>query len=363
MKIKKILIVSSALTGFGGMETVVRKVIKLLQEDEPEVKIKLYFFNHNHTKEDKTWLEKNENISIESNISNHKLKRFSFSLSLAKEIFTTQPNVMIALDPLSCYIANLARKILFKKIPLLSWSHFSLNKIYRSDYSLRADAHLAISSGIARQLKAMGVPDTKIYTIFNPVSPADIIIPRPSTGTKFLYLGRIQFEEQKRIKDLLDALALVSGDWSLDVVGDGPDLEKCKQYAFSLGISEKITWHGWQPSPWKYIVETIQTVSAAVMTSAYEGFSMVIAETIARGCYFVTSNCPTGPEDIIIEQLNGELYQPGDLQHLQNILQDIVEGKALPEQTNIQTSIKSFYDDIYFSHLKQAIIETMKMSK
>ncbi|SUB83105.1 UDP-D-galactose:(glucosyl)lipopolysaccharide-1,6-D-galactosyltransferase [Pragia fontium] len=363
MDINKIIIVSNALSGFGGTETVVRAVIDFLQRDNPEIKIKLCFINHGNGVENKAWLGNNDNISLTSKISNNKLKRWSISLSLARQVKRYQPDVIIALDPLSCYLSDLSRKFLFKRIPLISWGHSSLNHIYRSAYYLHADAHLAISSGIARQLQDMGIMNQRIHTIFNPTSNTEVTIPRPISETKFLYLGRILFEESKRLKDLLETLAHIKGDWSLDVVGDGADLERCKHYALSLGIAEKVTWHGWQASPWEYINQSIKTVTAQVMTSAYEGFSMTIGEAMSRGIYFVSSNCPTGPEDIIIEHVNGEVYQPGDLQHLQHILQSIVDGKILPESSAIKNSIQKFYDEHYFPRFKAALIESIKKSR
>lgn len=355
MKFRKIIIIGGAISGFGGMETVIKKVIDLMRTEQPSIEIKLFFINHDGIAEDKTWLADNKNITVTSQFRNNKIKRWHYAYTFSRLLKAESPDAIISLDALSCYISDLARKYIFKRTPIISWAHLTLDRLYRPSYFLKADAHLSISSGITRHLIALGASPEQIYTIFNPTSPVEDTIPRPQSGTKFLYLGRVIFEEQKRVKDLLDTLALIKGDWSLDVVGNGRDLELCQNYADALGISHHITWHGWREKPWAYIEETIGSVTAMIMTSAYEGFSMAIGEAMARGIYCISSNCPTGPEDIIIENVNGSIYQLGQLNQLQHILQRLIDTNQLPEQRQIVSSIDQFYDSVYFSKIKNAL--------
>jgi UDP-D-galactose:(glucosyl)LPS alpha-1,6-D-galactosyltransferase len=215
----------------------------------------------------------------------------------------------------------------------------------------KADYHLAISSGIARQLRELYIPQERIFTIYNPVKPAEQIIPRPTSKTIFLYVGRIEFEGQKRVKDLLDALRDVTGNWYLDIFGSGTDLPKCQLYAEKLGLSNRITWHGWMNEPWKYI----KKATSLILTSSYEGFGMVIAEAIAHGVYCISSDCETGPEDLIQEGKNGRLYKSGHLNDLQKLLQNLINNKELPDPVEIQKSIKKFYVGHYYTNFYNAL--------
>ncbi|MGK2888717.1 MAG: hypothetical protein ACSLEN_05225 [Candidatus Malihini olakiniferum] len=47
--------------------------------------------------------------------------------------------------------------------------------------------------------------------IFNPVTPQRIVIPHPTDKAVFIYVGRLEFERQKRLKDMLDAFSGLKG--------------------------------------------------------------------------------------------------------------------------------------------------------
>ena len=58
-----------------------------------------------------------------------------------------------------------------------------------------------------------------------------------------------------------------------------------------------ITWHGWVDKPW----EKINSASCTLLLSKFEGFPMVILESLSYGIPVISSDCPTGPEDLIID--------------------------------------------------------------
>lgn len=115
-------------------------------------------------------------------------------------------------------------------MPVFSWPHFSLDHKKHAEYITCADYHLAISSGIKQQMINRGVPESTINVIFNPVEAKDTVIPGPEEGetATFIYVGRMKFEGQKRVKDLLDGLSQAQGDWKLHVLGDGSDFENAR---------------------------------------------------------------------------------------------------------------------------------------
>jgi UDP-D-galactose:(glucosyl)LPS alpha-1,6-D-galactosyltransferase len=193
----------------------------------------------------------------------------------------------------------------------------------------------------------------RIFTVFNPVAKTGDMIKRPATRTTFIYLGRVIYEGQKRIKDLLTALSKVTGEWTLEVYGDGPDKAKCQAFAEKLGITTKVCWKGYVSNPWGQI----RQATALILSSAYEGMPMVLAEAIARGVYCVSSDCPTGPEDIIVDGVNGELFPTGNVQALQQKLQGIVNGRPLPDQSNMKRSIERLYTGQYYKKLTESLSE------
>jgi len=346
---KKIAFIMPHVTGRGGTENVVRIVMNLLQNSE--FTPKLYLFGGS---EDKTWL-KGVNYS-ETIFSKNKWVRtlqnmlFIFFF-IYRFIRKEKPEMVIATHSITCFVVYWIRKITREKYPIVSWIHFSLKAENVKAGLLRyADYHLAICEGINKQFELLNIPNYKVFVVNNPIIRTQRVINRPKIGTFFLYVGRIEFEGQKRVKDLLDSLQKVEGNWVLQVIGDGADIDKCKKYADQLKISDKVSWNGWKAKPW----DTVNQVTTLVMTSSYEGFGMVLAEAISYGVYCVSSDCEVGPSDIIIPQCNGVLYQTKKVNQLSLILQEIVDGKVLPDPIEIKNSISKFYSENY--------IETFKLS-
>ncbi|MET1249215.1 glycosyltransferase [Sporolactobacillus sp. STCC-11] len=348
---KKILFIMPHVTGKGGTENVMAIVMKLLQKDS-NIRPSLYLFGGS---EDKNWLD-GVNYT-ETTFSDNRIIRtvqnlFSIFICLSGAIRKTKPDMVIATHSITCFVLYWLRKLSGRKFSIVSWVHFSLNVKNVNKALLKyADYHFAICPGIKQQFMEIGTQESKVYVVNNPIYRTEQIILRPKNHTVFLYIGRVIFEGQKRVKDLLESLSLVQGEWSLVVVGDGNDRAQCQKYAEQLHINQRITWYGWLEKPWDIVNE----VTALVLTSEFEGLPMVLAEGISRGVYCVSSDCETGPSDIIKHEVNGELYPPHSVNQLHDILQNIVDRKKLPDQKLIQSSISQMYIEEYMRNFKKAV--------
>lgn len=244
----------------------------------------------------------------------------------------------------------------FINIPLFSWTHFSIKHTYKSKYLLLADKHLSICDEITRQFINLGVNSDDTYTIYNPIKRQNNTISRPDSAS-FIYVGRIMFEGQKNISELFKALSNLKGDWKLHMIGSGEhdDIDKLKKLSREDSFDDRVVWHGWQTNPWQYIEENIKLVTSLVITSNYEGFGMVIAEANSYGIYAISSNCPTGPSDIITPKINGDLYQCGDISSLTGKLQSLIDNPNLPDSSDIKLSVENFYLENYVANLKNIL--------
>ncbi|WP_170684982.1 glycosyltransferase, partial [Escherichia coli] len=74
-----------------------------------------------------------------------------------------------------------------------------------------------------------------------------------------------------------------------------------------------MVWHGCQKHPWKVVRQDIKKVSALLLTSSFEGFPMTLLESMSWGIPCISADCVSGPGDIIQPDVNGHLYQPGDI--------------------------------------------------
>ncbi|WP_249226360.1 glycosyltransferase [Entomohabitans teleogrylli] len=334
--------------GYGGMERVTSRVIRLLNSADG-VEASVFLFDEGE-EQDRQWLNGIPYKIHKSLIGNHKLRRIAHASALARYIAKVKPDIIITLNTIPCLISRLAIRFSLRNIKLLSWIHLPPLDRYRPYYLMKADYHLAISNEIRRQLMELGAAENDIATVFNPVAHSDAWTEK-APSARFIYIGRVHFEDQKRLKDLLSACALLNGEWHLDVIGDGPDREQCQAYAVACGVSQNITWHRWQRDPWQYVRENVGNVSALLLTSAHEGFPLILLEALSRGIWCISSDCVSGPGEIIQPGLNGELFPPRDTTALARKMQEIIDGRQLSSPAVIQESVVRFYEENYLAHL------------
>jgi UDP-D-galactose:(glucosyl)LPS alpha-1,6-D-galactosyltransferase len=111
--------------------------------------------------------------------------------------------------------------------------------------------------------------------------------------------------------------------WKLRIIGKGPDGKKLKELTKKLGIEERVIWEGFKENPYKDLKE----VKALLLTSRYEGLPLVLIEANVRGIPFISSNCFSGPEDIVTEGVNGYLYQEGNIEDFVNKIEKVIKGE------------------------------------
>ena len=202
------------------------------------------------------------------------------------------------------------------KIPVISWLHNPPGTFYDSHLINYADLHFAISQGILSDIKSI-VNSDNVYWISNPIIETSQRIEQSSEIT-FLAISRLE-NKQKRIDVLLKALSQFTKPWNLRIFGTGPDEEILKNMATNIGIAENVTWEGWRNDPWK----EINNATALVLSSDYEGYGLVIGESMARGLPVISSDCHAGPRDLIEPGLNGFLFQPGEVNKLTQCFEKI----------------------------------------
>ncbi|MBS0893263.1 glycosyltransferase [Tatumella sp. JGM130] len=345
---KKIIFLTHSISGRGGMENVTRQVINLLIRNGYLASI--YIIENEDKIKDFTWLDGIKKNTSKAFSKNRKLQNFIHKIKLKFFLNRENPDLIICMNTVPCMIARAALDSSSSKAKLSTWMHLPPLERYRPHYLKLADHHFAISNGIKGEFKELGEDERKISVIFNPIKRNDHTI-TPVGIMKFLYVGRVLFEDQKRIKDLLLALSEIKNFcWTLDIVGDGSDIQTCKDFSGYLGLSESVTWHGWQGDCWGYIETEIKNTSCLLLTSRHEGLPLVLLEAISRGIPCISSDCMSGPADII-NQDNGLLFEPmniSDLVEKINIMKDNIHNY---DSQKIKKSISKFYEENYLNNL------------
>ncbi|MGC2161912.1 MAG: glycosyltransferase [Silvibacterium sp.] len=281
---------------------------------------------------DQQWLGALQHTVL-GNARQSRLRRFyGYSFGLANEFRRFRPDVVIALDGPRLLKGKVALALSGHRAQLWSWIHFPLERIAMRRMLKYADGHLAISEGVANQLRTfLGARKTnRVATIYNPIQTNVPTIPRPEPGAPavFLYIGRLEWDRQKRVNDLLAAAARLKGEFRLIFIGDGTDRSRLEQYGRELNLNSRIEWLGWKPDPWS----AVKDVSVLVLTSSFEGFAIVLAEALARGVPCISSDCKVGPDEIIEEGISGWFYPMGNIDALTDRMQQVIDHpQALPE--------------------------------
>jgi len=116
---------------------------------------------------------------------------------------------------------------------------------------------------------------------------------------RFLFVGRLS--QEKRVDLLLEAWRHVSprlGDWSLDIVGDGPEKPRLSKTAESL---ERVNFYGWIRE--KEELDKLYCNSRFfVLTSRYEGFPVAMLEALSKGVLGISTDCSSALSLLNAEQ-------------------------------------------------------------
>lgn len=269
----------------------------------------------------------------------------SFLPSVARFLRKEKPDALLSAAPHLNIEAVLAKRLSGTKTRMVLSEHvnFSHNKpdsmAWRRRYILplmrriypKADAVVAVSRGVAEDLASnLGVLSAHITTIANPVIPRDFAdraaaplshrwFNGDNTVPVVLSVGRPS--PQKDFPTLIRAFAKVHRrrPVRLVIVGGAVRLEKTAekqrelvQLAEELGVAQHVDLVGYQPNPIAYM----SRASLFVLSSRYEGLPTVLIEALAAGCPIVSTDCPSGPAEILEGGKFGRLVPVADVDAL-----------------------------------------------
>jgi len=199
----------------------------------------------------------------------------------------------------------------------------------------QADHIIAVSHSLAENLiNHAGVSAEKITTIQNPTITAKILnlaMENPDhpwlNNPKYsVVLAAGRLDPDKNFHILLQAFAYLhrkAPATRLIILGEGPERGSLEAATRSLGIAEKVFMPGWLPNPYAIMANA----DLFTISSKAEGFPNVLAEALACGCPVVSTDCLTGPREILENGRYGRLVPVGDAEALASAMQ-----AALQEQ-------------------------------
>jgi colanic acid/amylovoran biosynthesis glycosyltransferase len=133
-------------------------------------------------------------------------------------------------------------------------------------------------------------------------------------------------DRQKRISDLIAAIALLGGDWRLRILGSGPDEATLRAHALRLGAQACVTFLGFTLDQAR-VRDECRACSVFALPSAYEGLPMALLEAMSCATAVVGSDIPAIAE-VITDGRDGLLAPVGDPERLAGRIQEADERRV-----------------------------------
>ena len=225
-------------------------------------------------------------------------------------------------------------------------------KIFKlaSSWSYRnSSAVVGVSKGVRDDLiQNFGLEPSKVSYIYNP-----IIFPRlKEMGLQdinhhwfddnkvpvIVAVGRLSVE--KSYHTLIMALKIVRQKLPvrLLILGEGSERQNIQALVEAQGLVNDVELAGFVSNPYAFM----KRAALYVLSSRFEGLGNVLVEALALGCHVVSTDCPTGPTEILCGGEFGKMVPVGDINAMANAFLLILEGKPSVESVLLNEHLKQF---------------------
>lgn len=294
-----------------------------------------------------------DNVSDNVEVINLKCSRSASSLfALVRYLKIEKPDVLLSAMGHTNVVALLARKIsrVSTKIVISERSYFSVSQKFSYSWKMKvlgffirkmyttADGIIAISAGVADDISFFSnVKRDKVDVIYNPVDirkvqelsfeKLDETLLNKKGKPLILAAGR--FVEIKNFSTLIKAFSKYreKNEGVLCIIGDGPLRNQLREEAENLGIGDDVMMPGFINNPFPLM----RHADVFVLSSIAEAFGNVLVEAMACGTPVVSTDCPSGPSEILENGFWGKLVPVGNDLALSNAILSSLSSTDHPD--------------------------------
>lgn len=267
-------------------------------------------------------------------------RTFSSFSPLVRELNRLSPDVLLSTMNYANVIAIMASKSTRKRLPVFVREANTLSKTEAQAENIREQAVPVLarwfypnatqivspSQGVADDLvDSFEMPISKSIVINNPVvddSISSLAAQLPS-GFSFpkkipVVLGCGSFSEQKDFPTLIRAFSKLRErrKAKLVILGKGKLYDSYLRLVSELGLEKDVVFPGFVSNPFAFM----SRASVFVLSSKWEGLPNVPIQALACGCPVVSTDCPSGPREILSGGRFGALVPVGDVEALSNAI-------------------------------------------
>ncbi len=173
-------------------------------------------------------------------------------------------------------------------------------------------AALVVQTEVGKEWADRITDPKKAVVIPNPISERFARLRgHEHTSRRPVVLAMGKLHPQKGFDVLIDAFAQVAArhpSWTLVIAGKGDEEAKLKNMAAEMLPAGRVEFPGVVDEPERHLLEA----GLFVLSSRYEGFPNVLLEAMACQCAVISTDCPTGPSEIVTDDVDGVLVAPED---------------------------------------------------
>ena len=279
----------------------------------------------------------------------HPRRAFTAIPALAKLLRRENMDALISAQDHANVAAVLARKLSRKKVPLILTERLSLRAamnargLFRRNvlsrlvaYAYpRADAIVANSYDGAREVESvLGWPVGRVTAIYNPTVNSSINKLANeevddvwfNSGGIPVIVGLGRLVKQKDFVTLIRAFAIARAteECRLVIFGDGPLRDELKMLSNELGVARQVRIEPFVNNPYKYL----SRAALFVLSSRYEGLPNALIEAQACGLPTISTDCPTGPREILEDGASGMLVPVGDSESMARAITELLADRV-----------------------------------
>ena len=218
-------------------------------------------------------------------------------------------------------------------------------------YYPRLHRLIAVSQGVADDvLDITDMPASQIVVVRNPTitpellkaaeAPVDHPWLQSDSGIPVI-MGVGRLTEQKDFSTLLSAFAEVQSHRAarLIILGDGDLREALLTQARELNIAAHVDLPGFQANPWAWM----SRASVFVLSSRWEGSPNTLTEAMALGIPVVSTDCPSGPRELLNAGRIAPLVDMGDAEALAQALRSTLDNR--PDTAVLVNAVRAYHRD------------------